>query len=123
MEHKIPKFTLQPVVENALIHGIEPMEGQGVIVIKGFEYDGMIKITITDDGQGISEEKLSSLLDSDENNNKYRVSGIGIHNVNERIKLYFGQQYGLSIHSIEGLYTTVEISIPILSRKVGENCD
>lgn len=115
LNYKIPKFTLQPVVENALIHGIEPMEGQGVIVIKGFEYNGIVKITITDNGIGISEEKLAGLLDYGENIHKHRLSGIGINNVNERIKMYFGEQYGLTIHSIEGLYTTVEISFPILN--------
>lgn len=114
LSYKIPKFTLQPVVENALIHGIEPMEGQGVIVIKGFEYNGIVKITITDNGIGITEKKLASLLDYGENTHKHRLSGIGINNVDERIKMYFGEQYGLTIHSIETLYTTVEISFPIL---------
>ncbi|MDV3426382.1 MAG: histidine kinase, partial [Bacillota bacterium] len=112
---RIPKFTLQPVVENALIHGIEPMEGQGVIVIKGFEYNGIVKITITDNGIGIAEGKLAGLLHCGENIDKHRLSGIGINNVNERIRMYFGEQYGLTIHSIEGLYTTVEISFPILN--------
>jgi two-component system, sensor histidine kinase YesM len=114
LDYKMPRFTLQPVVENALIHGIEPMEGQGVIVIKGFEYEGLVKVTITDNGLGIPEDKLINILNCDENNNKYRFSGIGINNVNERIKMYFGEQYGLNIHSVQNLYTTVEISIPIL---------
>ncbi|WP_139904473.1 cache domain-containing sensor histidine kinase [Clostridium thermarum] len=114
LNYRIPKFTLQPVVENALIHGIEPMEGQGVIVIKGYEYNGTVKISITDNGIGISEKKLATLLGKGENVDKRRLSGIGINNVNERIKMYFGEQYGLTINSIEGLYTTVEISFPIL---------
>lgn len=114
LDYKMPRFTLQPVVENAIIHGIEPMEGQGVIIIKGFEYDDSVKVTITDNGLGIPEDKLVNILNSDENNNKYRFSGIGISNVNERIKMYFGERYGLNIHSVQNLYTTVEISIPIV---------
>lgn len=114
LHYKMPKFTLQPVVENALIHGIEPMEGQGVIVIKGFEYEGTVKVTITDNGLGIPEDKLDALINGDEKNNKYKLSGIGISNVNDRMKMYFGEQYGLNIHSVQNLYTTVEISFPIL---------
>lgn len=114
LNYKIPKFTLQPIVENSLIHGIGPMEGQGIVVIKGFMYDNTIKITVTDNGVGIPEDKLANILTREGNNDKSSFSGIGIFNVNERIKMYFGEEYGLDIQSVENLFTTVEITIPIV---------
>lgn len=111
---KIPRLLLQPVVENALIHGIGPMDGQGMVVIKGFFYDKDIKITITDNGVGIPEEELEVILHKDQEDDAMRVNGIGIANAGERIKMYFGAQYGLGIESAQGLYTTVEITIPAL---------
>lgn len=114
LDYKILKLILQPVIENSLIHGIEPMEGQGLIVVKGFRYDECVKITITDNGVGIESNKLERILDSDDTSSKSRFSGIGISNVHERIKIYFGEQYGLSIASVPDLYTTVEITLPII---------
>jgi two-component system sensor histidine kinase YesM len=114
LDYKIPKFTLQPVVENSLIHGIEPMDGQGLISIKGFIYNDSVKITVTDNGVGITEDKLSTLLSPEEVKNISKFSGLGINNVNERIKMHFGEQYGLNIQSVQGLFTTTEITIPII---------
>ena len=114
LNYKILKFLLQPVVENALIHGIEPMEGQGMIVVKGFKYEKDIKITVTDNGVGIPQEKLEEIIRSGEATNKSHFSGIGINNVHERIKMNFGEQYGLQIESVPNLYTTVEITLPII---------
>ncbi|WP_122628341.1 cache domain-containing sensor histidine kinase [Lucifera butyrica] len=106
--YKIPRLILQPVVENALLHGIGPMEGQGLIVIKGFVYENDIKFVITDNGTGIPPQKLETILQK----RSTGLNGMGIANVNERIKLYFGRQYGLSIESVPDLYTTVEVTLP-----------
>jgi len=114
LECKIPRLLLQPVVENALIHGIGPMDGQGMIVVKGFFYDEDIKIIVTDNGVGIPNQKLEALFQDELKNNFMHVNGMGITNVDERIKLYFGLQYGLSIASVPGLYTTIEITIPAI---------
>ncbi|GMA97434.1 histidine kinase [Pelosinus sp. IPA-1] len=122
LECKIPRLLLQPVVENALIHGIGPMDGQGMVVIKGFFYDKDIKITITDNGVGIPEEELEVILQKDQECEAMRVNGIGIANAGERIKMYFGAQYGLSIESAQGLYTTVEITIPALKQGSEQVC-
>lgn len=111
---KIPRLLLQPVVENALIHGIGQIEGQGMVVIKGFLYGKDIKMIVTDNGVGIPPEKLEILLKL--NSQKDCLSGIGIANVAERIKLYFGEQYGVSIESIPGLYTTVEMTVPAIKQ-------
>jgi len=118
LDCKIPKFLLQPVIENSLIHGIEPMEGQGLIVLKGFRYEGDIKITVTDNGVGIPQDKLKTLLDLGEAPSKSRFSGIGISNVRERIKMYFGEQYGLYMESVPNLFTTTEITIPMIKEGV-----
>ena len=123
MECKIVKLLLQPVVENSLIHGIEPMDGQGVIIIKGFKYEGVIKIIVTDNGVGIPEEVLKNLLVGKGVVNKSHFSGIGINNVHERIKMYFGEQFGLNIQSVPKLFTTVEITIPIIEVKGGQDSD
>ena len=116
LDCKIPRLLLQPVVENALIHGIGPMDGQGMVVIKGFCYDGAIKIIVTDNGVGIPAETLEVLLEEASPNNSMRLNGLGIANVEERIKLYFGMEYGLSIESVPGLYTTVEITLPAIKQ-------
>jgi len=113
----ILKFVLQPIVENAILHGIEPMDGQGYIAIKCYRDGGDVIITVTDNGVGMSEKVLNRLLKEKPERTKSSLSGIGIWNVNQRIKLYFGVNYGLSIQSVPNLYTTVELRIPILARE------
>lgn len=100
------KFLLQPIVENAILHGLGEKEGSGCLKISAqlLEQDTVpvIQISIFDDGAGIDSEIL---------NNK-QFSGIGIHNVEERIKQVYGSRYGLSIQSTKGEYTEVIITIP-----------
>lgn len=115
---KIPRLLLQPVVENALIHGIGPMDGQGMVVIKGFFSGNDIKIVITDNGVGIAELELEAILKEDCQEHSLRVNGLGIASVAERIKMYFGSPYGLTIESAPGLYTTVEIILPAIRKDV-----
>jgi two-component system, sensor histidine kinase YesM len=114
LEHKVPRFLLQPVIENSIIHGIEPMEGQGLIVVKAYLYDGDIKLTVKDDGVGIPPETLKSIRSQGDTGSRSRFSGIGIVNVHERIQLLFGDKYGIHIESIPGLFTTVEITLPTI---------
>ena len=116
LDCKIPRLILQPVVENALIHGIEPLDGQGMVVIKGFSQGPDIRFIVTDNGVGIPPHKLESLLQGNGERNSMRLSGIGIANADERIKMYFGLQYGLSIESVLGLYTTVELTMPSIKQ-------
>ncbi len=115
LDYKIPKFLLQPVVENSIIHGIAPMKGQGLVVVKGFKYGSELKITVTDNGVGIPEEKIEKILENDSDQTRSQFSGIGIRNVHERIIMNFGEQYGLYIKSVLNLYTTIEITLPIIS--------
>ncbi|CUH96757.1 hypothetical protein P22_2868 [Propionispora sp. 2/2-37] len=111
----LPRLLLQPIVENALIHGIGPMEGQGMVVVKGFLYDQSIKFMVTDNGVGIPEEKLKTLLAENSGAGR-RQGGIGISNVNERIKMYFGAPFGVTLESVPDLYTTVEITLPVVRK-------
>jgi two-component system, sensor histidine kinase YesM len=109
------KLTLQPIVENAIYHGLEVTEHGGTIVIDVIKEEGRLKITVRDDGAGMSEDKLSEIRE--------RLAGtiegesIGIINVHERIKLYFGNEYGIEVDSRLGEGTTVIIHYPLLERQ------
>lgn len=113
LDLKVLKFLLQPIIENSLIHGIEPMSGQGMIIVKAFLDSEKLKIVVTDNGVGISEERMRSILEEQFKSNKSSFSGIGICNIKDRIKMYFGEEYGVYIESIPNLYTTVELTLPI----------
>ena len=115
LDCKVLKFLIQPVVENSIIHGIGPMTGQGLIAIKGFKYDDVLKIRVTDNGEGIPGDKLCRLLTVDDYTDKSKFSGIGIKNVKDRIQMNFGEKFGLQIESVPQLYTTVELTLPIIS--------
>jgi Predicted signal transduction protein with a C-terminal ATPase domain len=112
-ENKLPKFLLQPILENSIIHGIGPKKGQGVIVVKGFTYEGKMLFTITDDGIGMTPETIAKIF-QEQRISADRFCGIGIQNVQERIRLYFGNEYGLRIESSSKHYTVVEITLPII---------
>lgn len=102
----VPKLILQPLVENAIHHGLNPIKHNGLLEIEAHENEKGIIITVTDDGIGISKDKISKLLSGGD------PHSTGIRNTNERIKLQFGREYGLGINSIEGMGTMVEIQIP-----------
>jgi two-component system sensor histidine kinase YesM len=113
MEYGILKITLQPIVENAIIHGILYTEEEsGMIRITGGMDKGDIVIIVSDDGEGISPDIVSKLLTNDLNN-QTRGSGYGLRNINERIHLFYGSDYGLTFDSKPGLGTAVIIRIPV----------
>ncbi len=116
MEFKIMRFILQPIVENSIIHGLEPMSGQGIIVLKGYRSGNELHITIKDNGIGITPDDLDSLMKDKPSGKKSTLSGIGIWNVDERIKHYFGEKYGVTIESVPNLFTAVEITIPVVEK-------
>jgi two-component system sensor histidine kinase YesM len=107
---KLPKLILQPIVENAIFHGILPKGGQGLVSISSEKVEGNLVITIRDDGIGMNPDQLSKLFSgyTDTNFNK-----IGIKNVDERIKLNYGEDYGLAVLSRENAETIVTIVLPI----------
>ena len=113
MNCSIPKITFQPIIENSINHGIlgRGMEN-GSILISGYISQNNLIIQISDDGIGIEKEVLPLILK--ENNLQTKGSGYGLKNINQRIKLLYGESYGLSFTSNYGFGTTVEITLPVI---------
>lgn len=108
---RIVKFTLQPLVENAIFHGIVPTGRFGNIILGGMEEEGILYLYVEDDGAGMEKKEMLKLEDEDYSK-KDSFSGMGIRNVNTRLKLIYGQESGLTYESKEGTYTRVTIRIP-----------
>lgn len=107
-------FSIQPIIENAIIHGLEPKSGQGVIEVSTIILDYTMLISVQDNGLGIDEEKLQQIQDRLATpSNTLSEEHIGIKNVHDQIRFYFGNQYGIDIKSQLGTGTTVTIYIPI----------
>ena len=113
-KYQILKLTLQPVVENALYHGIKYKRAKGCIHIHGEKEGDIIRLTVRDDGVGMDEEELEQLRQQIEKPCQETEKGFGLANVNERIHMYFGPEYGMKIQSQKGNGTTVEIVIPAI---------
>jgi len=125
--YKTVKIILQPLVENAIYHGIKNKEGPGLIIIGARKNQSGIELYVQDDGVGMNEETLRKLKDrlvgknpDQSNNSNLLHSGLGVHNVDERIKLYFGTAYGLSYESSEEEGTTVRIQLPAIEGELEE---
>lgn len=116
--YTIPKITIQPIVENALYHGIKNKRGQGMIRIEGQKQENFFTIKISDNGIGISPERLEQVRDGIKNKVPTQNDIYGLYNVNERIRLNFGENYGISIESIYGEGTVVSIILPYIEKDV-----
>lgn len=112
LDYYCNKITLQPIIENAIYHGIHRMVDEGHIRIVIASKDDDIVFVVEDNGVGMTKEKCNEILLHDSANK----GGIGIKNVNDRIKIYFGEIYGITIDSEEDIGTSVTIRMP----KVGE---
>lgn len=110
----LPKLTLQPLVENALYHGIKHQRNAGYIYITGRAEGENAVLQVKDNGLGMSEEKLKQLQDAMLNDSKV---GFGLSAVNERLKLQFGEDHGLSVMSMEGVGTTITLRIPLIKKE------
>ena len=106
------KLILQPLVENAIYHGMEFMDGDGEICVKVYRESEDLWFRISDNGLGMTQKQVESLLDEKNHVSSRRGSGIGVKNVNERIRLYFGADYGLTIQSEPDEGTTISIRLP-----------
>ncbi len=120
-EYEIPKITIQPIVENALYHGIKNRRGGGKITITGEEGDNDYRIIVTDDGIGMDSERLAQITEGLSGKNPGDVKIYGLYNVNERIKLFYGEEYGISIESEYDKGTRVVIRLPKKSTEIVEN--
>lgn len=109
-EYIISKLTIQPLIENAIYHGLKNKPTFGKLKISGFIEDKNIVIKVWDNGTGISKKKVKMLFIQSLNSKK----SFGLHNVDERLRIIFGEQYGLNVVSEENEYTEVSITIPMI---------
>lgn len=113
----IPKITIQPLVENALYHGIKNKRGLGRIVISGRKEEDFLILQIEDNGIGMRKERLDQVKEGMNQKIPTEKDIYGLYNVNERIRLNFGEKYGLSIESTYGEGTVVSIILPYVDHK------
>lgn len=118
----IPKFVIQPIVENSIYHGLELKEGPGLLNLYTRLTQDALEIVIEDNGLGIKPDLLNTICRGIENGNdivkdKDNRKSIGLDNINQRLRLYYGEEYGLSISSLEGIGTTVIVKVPLNSGK------
>lgn len=111
----VPALSLQPLVENAIIHGLEPKRDGGLIRISGHLERDKVVIGVSDTGVGISPERINSIFRAEKRAGKGHTTGLGVINVHKRIQHYFGDQFGLSIESKVGEGTDVFIRLPVCS--------
>jgi two-component system sensor histidine kinase YesM len=110
LKYSIPKLTLQPLIENSIYHGLKQKEEKGHLIIKGYKEDNKIKIEVIDDGVGISKDRIYSLLNP--SNEVDKSIDFGISSINSRLKLLYGEKYGLEIESELGEYTKIIVNLP-----------
>ena len=114
LELYVPRFILQPIIENAIVHG-QPgdLSRQGKICIYASRIEQTLQIVIEDNGKGMTEEEIQLLMAGKKRNDR-SFSGIGVTNVNERIQLYYGKKYGLRFESVPDTYTRCIITLPVV---------
>ncbi len=117
-EYQILKLTLQPLVENALYHGIKNKRGLGHILVSGKKQGDHLVFTVRDNGKGMDPERLAYVqrLISGELKDEDAPSGFGLFNVNQRLQLNYGPEYGLILASEEGEWTEVNVIIPAVKK-------
>ncbi len=114
-QYKILPLLLQPIVENAVVHGLESKCGGGFIAINVLLKDSCCIIRVYDNGSGMNEKELEDVRVQINDFSCLDRTQIGLVNVNQRIKLFYGNEYGIEIDSIENKFTTVTIKLPYLS--------
>lgn len=117
LEVKVPFMCLQPIVENSIKYAVENRAAGGSIMVEIYQKNQDLYIEITDDGDGISKQKIDEILDGNAYRNSHEHS-VGLHNVNSRLKLFYGKAYGLQIESPgkPGKGTKVTVKVPLNSR-------
>ncbi|MHA6484894.1 sensor histidine kinase [Paenibacillus sp. strain BS8-2] len=113
---QVPKFILQPLVENAIIYGIEEKPGKSAIHISSYQVEGDLCLAVTDNGIGMDEETVRRILDPawyESQNGTNKHTNVGVMSIQKRIRILYGDQYGLTITSEIGVGTTVCIRLPV----------
>jgi two-component system sensor histidine kinase YesM len=115
-DYMMPRMLLQPLVENAMMHGLEAKEAPCLLEIRGRMEEGAVVLCVWDNGVGIPREKLRMFarrMEEDIDAYEYlNIKGISLINIHKRIRAAFGPEYGLEIESTEGAYTLATIRIP-----------
>lgn len=117
--YSVLRLILQPIVENSILHGVSELDNKGLITVKGYKKEHKLYFEIEDNGVGMTQEQIEKLLEDSESNSK-GFSSIGIKNVDRRIKLNHGNEFGLFIESEPGSYTRITIHLPAMVKKEGE---
>lgn len=115
MDLPLMRLILQPLLENAIRHGVADKGEDGMILVQGAREDGKIVFRITDNGPGMPDDVRRSLLEAGASAPAGRDGGLGLRNVHERLRLYFGEPYGLEVDSEQGRGTTVVLLHPVLT--------
>lgn len=128
---QMPNLLLQPIVENAIVHGLDDINGAGYVAISAYATQYRLVISIEDNGCGIKPEKLdeinqslqndSSTLQKESKEKADNGTGIALQNINKRIRLQFGNPYGLSIMSTENIGTVIELTLPLIEDEKNES--
>lgn len=109
---RILPLTIQPLVENAIVHGLEFKEGEGHVSVRLYRNNFYIFISVQDDGEGMTNEKLQEVLDSLDDMEDSPGKRVGLRNVHQRLKLFYGEEYGLRIYSQKNGGTKIDIMLP-----------
>lgn len=117
LEQELPKISLQPIVENAVVHGASALDADSSVVLRGAvdKAAGVYTISVIDEGRGLDEAGLARLrrqINGEEQTRSSSGNGIGLKNVQDRIQMNYGRQYGLTVASQPGAGTTVTVSLP-----------
>lgn len=122
MNYEIIKFSMQPIIENSVYHGIKQKRKKGVISVRGYIENNTVVLSVWDDGVGIPEEKLAMIKNQLKQGKQINAAEhIGIINVHQRINMEYGEPYGLEIESIKDEYTLVSLRLPLKKFCGGEN--
>lgn len=118
LNYRLPILTIQPIVENAIHHGLETKMGPGTVTIRAYSTQSRLVIEISDDGSGMSEERLKEIrqelcgMKAAPGRSPKKHGGIALLNVDRRLKFYFGPEYGLTVYSTRQVGTSVGILLP-----------
>ena len=120
MDYYLPKLILQPLLENSVVHGVSHLLGRGMIGLFGEEGDDCISFTVKDNGAGIPQEVIDALLDQEDTSfSEIRQydgkESIGLKNIQARVRLMYGEAYGLKIQNLQGKGSSVTVRLPKLT--------
>ncbi len=121
LDSYVLKYLFQPIVENAVLHGIESKKGDGTILVKFKKAGDMLNFEVEDNGVGLTEKKRRELYDVFENHNVIKGDNFALKNINAQIKIVYGEEYGINIKSVSNKKTVIGFNIPLKSKEVMED--